>query len=305
MDNQSFELKNGNIFVLVEGAGGVYSASQLKKVCEVLDKECVFMKMSENQRVGFIIPENKLLHLQKLVAAFGVLLRPAGSFAPKVCFAELCNKCEQNSLDDSIQLSAYLSGKWKGNPLSIALNACPVGCVQAATDDIYIVGSKKGYQIHIGGCGGASPILAQLLLEGVQARDLCSRVGEIIECYNQKKMGDERLFEVVGRLGLGPFRGEAEGHRPWFVPLAQSAKITPLQKVDMRLVGDMFELQLENGAQLNIPFYALQSGRAFELMFENKTCLIVPREGKIHIQYDSMEMVVSMEILENQTYRAA
>lgn len=308
MENQSFELKNGNIFVLAEAAGGVYSAAQLKKVCEVLDKECAFIKIIENQRIGFILPQSKLVAVQKQVSAFGVLLRPAGSFAPKVCFGELCKKCEQNSLDDSIQLTAFLSQKWKGEgaSLSIGINACPVACVSAATDDIYIMGAKAGYKIYIGGRQGTPPSLAQLLLEGVSPQDLSLRVGEIIEIYNQNKAGGETLFHVIERLGLHAFHSEAmQGHRPWPTPLTSRRKIVPEQKVDMRLVGDMFELQLENGAQLNIPYYALQSGRAFELQFENRTCLIVPREGKIHVQYDSMELVLSMELLEQQRYCAA
>ena len=134
MSSGQFELKNGNLFVLAEAAGGVYNGSQLRLICDVADDVSVFLKVTEDQRIGFMVPKEKLLELHAKLSKSGILLkhyRNHSILSPKACLGELCSKCEQDALGDAIEISPMLNEKFKESfqALNIGMNGCATACV--------------------------------------------------------------------------------------------------------------------------------------------------------------------------------
>ncbi len=215
MASGQFELKNGNLFVLAEAAGGVYNGSQLRLICEVADDVSVFLKVTEDQRIGFMVPKDKLLELHGKLSKSGILLkhyRNHSILSPKACLGELCPKCEQDALGDAIEISPILNEKFKDSftALTIGMNGCAIACVASATDDIHIVGDSKGYNIFVGGKISGEPKLAEFVAEGIPRPKIGEAIAIILEAYSQNKQDGESVSDVVTRLGIATFKDAIE-----------------------------------------------------------------------------------------------
>ena len=95
--------------------------------------------------------------------------------------------------------------------LKIAVSGCPMDCAESYVRDIGLIGSKKGFNIYIGGTAGADPRLAETLEEAVPPDQAIERVARIIDLVKtlgrKKRLGaivDEMGIEAIRqRLGLG------------------------------------------------------------------------------------------------------
>lgn len=215
MSGGQFELKNGNLFVLAEAAGGVYNGSQLRLICDVADDVSVFLKVTEDQRIGFMVPKDKLLELHGKLAKSGILLkhyRNHSILSPKACLGELCPKCEQDALGDAIEISPLLNEKFKESftALNIGINGCATACVASATDDIHVIGESGGYKILIGGRSSGEAKLAEFLIDSIPRPKIGEAICAILETYSQNKQENEALADVVVRLGLSPFQAAVQ-----------------------------------------------------------------------------------------------
>jgi dissimilatory sulfite reductase (desulfoviridin) alpha/beta subunit len=232
-----FELKNGNLFVLAEAAGGVYNGSQLRLICDVADDVSVFLKVTEDQRIGFMVPKDKLLELHGKLSKSGILLkhyRNHSILSPKACLGELCPKCEQDALGDAIEISPILNEKFKDSftALNIGMNGCAVACVASATDDIHIVGDSKGYKVFVGGRISGEPKLAELAVEGIPRPKIGEAIAIILDAYSQNKQDGESVSDVVSRLGVATFKDAIE-KAGLTSPQEASAEELPLEASDV------------------------------------------------------------------------
>lgn len=156
MSNSLFRLKNDTIFIVAEAAGGVYNSQQLKVICEISEEDSAFLKVTEDERLGFMIPSENIEEVRVKLAAVGVFLRHyrgANFASPRACLGELCPRAKQDALGAALEISPLLNNKLKEvqERIAIGINGCSVACVASATDDIHIVGHEDGYKIYIGG----------------------------------------------------------------------------------------------------------------------------------------------------------
>jgi dissimilatory sulfite reductase (desulfoviridin) alpha/beta subunit len=211
----AFELKNGQIFVLVEAAGGVYGADALSYVCKLAETHSAFLKITEDQRIGFMIPSDIHDDVAAALRAQGLLLRHyqgQGMAAPKACLGELCPHAEQDALGDALELQASLAERFGDDrpSVSLGINGCWRACAGSAIDDFHIVGDSSGYKLSIGGKAREIPQLGQFVTDNIPRESLSSVVGALLEVHFGNVEGDERLVDVLERIGLSPFTEAAE-----------------------------------------------------------------------------------------------
>lgn len=215
--SEYFGLKNNQLFVLAEAAGGVYNSDQLRVLCEVADHESAFLKITEDQRIGFMIDPARLPDVQAQVRKSGLLLRSykaAGVPSPRACLGELCNFAQQPSLGDALELTTHLLKSFPSPKRysSIGVNGCGRACLGSSTEDVHVVAEETGYKISIGGKGSDIPQQAQLILENITRTDLPVVIEKILSVYYQESQEDERIFDVVERIGLSPFLNALPEH---------------------------------------------------------------------------------------------
>lgn len=226
---EQFALKNNQIFVLAEAAGGVYNSDQLRVLCEVADNESAFLKITEDQRIGFMVDPHKLADVQSHVRKSGLLLRSyksSGVPSPRACLGELCTFAHQPSLGDALELTTHLLKSFPAPKRysSIGINGCQRACLGSSTEDIHVVAEESGYKISIGGKGSDISQQAQLILENVPRSDLPQVIEKILAVFYQESQENERIFDVIERIGLTPFFNALPEH---LTPHIQQPAETP------------------------------------------------------------------------------
>ena len=223
-----FALKNNQIFVLAEAAGGVYNSDQLRMLCEVADNESAFLKITEDQRIGFMVDPSKLAEVQTQVRKSGLLLRSyksSGVPSPRACLGELCTFAHQPSLGDALELTTHLLKSFPAPKRfsTIGVNGCQRACLGSSTEDVHIVAEESGYKISIGGKSSDIPQQAQLILENVPRADLPAVIERLLAVFYQESQENERIFDVIERTGLTPFLNALPEH---LVPAVSDADLS-------------------------------------------------------------------------------
>ena len=236
---EHFALKNSQIFVLAEAAGGVYNSDQLRVLCEVADNESAFLKITEDQRIGFMIDPGKLPDVQAQVRKSGLLLKSykaAGVPSPRACLGELCTFAHQPSLGDALELTTHLLKSFPAPKRysSIGVNGCGRACLGSSTEDIHVVAEETGYKVSIGGKGSDIPQQAQLLLENVSRTDLPIVIEKILAVFYQESLEGERIFDVIDRVGLTPFFNSLPEH---LIPTVPDVEI--MEHVDSQITNEL------------------------------------------------------------------
>lgn len=238
-----FELKNSQVFVLVEAAGGVYSSDALATVCKIAESHSAFLKITEDQRVGFMISPEAYDEIAAALQASGLLLRSyqrKGTPSPKACLGELCPHAEQDALGDALDLHAALQSQpYADKPfVTLGVNGCARACVGSGLDDIHIVGEESGYKISLGGKAREIPALGQFVTDNVPREKLPEVVSALLDIFYAHVDQDERVVDVVERMGLSAFADAADRilHGEGTVP--DEGADLPLEGADVPIEGD-------------------------------------------------------------------
>ena len=88
--------------------------------------------------------------------------------------------------------------------VSGCINDCAEGCVK----DIALVGTPKGWNVMVGGNGGAQPRLSQKLLQHVPSDAEALAVVDRLVCWFREQNRRCRLGKFVEEMGLEAFRAE-------------------------------------------------------------------------------------------------
>jgi hypothetical protein len=216
-----FKLKNGSILLSTEAPGGIYNASQLKKIASLCDGESVVVKATEDQRLALLVNPDKAATIAADLKAIGLGIRhyQDGLHQPVSCVGEMCEDHEQDALGSALDVSAEIENLKLTTPLKIGINGCAKCCVPCHTLDISIVGDSSGYRISLGGKNSQLPEMASFMAEGVPAAELARLVKSIIEIYKSGAQENETLQEYIDRDGSAKF---VQALAPWSQDAADS-----------------------------------------------------------------------------------
>ncbi|NRA66408.1 MAG: hypothetical protein HRU19_18115 [Pseudobacteriovorax sp.] len=205
--SQLFKLKNGNVFVLLEAPGGVYNATQLKKIAELCDEGIAVAKATEDQRLGIFVPEESIPNVTSCLTDCGLTLRNYrdGLHQAVSCLGELCEEHEQDALGTAMELSQSLESLQLESPLRIGVNGCYQCCTPCHTLDIAVVGESSGYRISLGGKNSQVPEFAAFMAEGVPPGEVSALLSKVITLYSSMAEDDESLHDVLERAGVNAF----------------------------------------------------------------------------------------------------
>ena len=258
--SEVFNLKNNQVFVLAEAAGGVYNSAQIRTIVDIAERESAFVKITEDGRMGFMIDPEKIAEVEGLLQTQGLLLRHYQSSAVPIvrtCLGELCPHSEQTALDDCLDVSAKLSSHFASPQpfVSIGMNGCARACVGSATDDIHIVAESTGYKISIGGKSRELPQLGQFLAENVKKEDLPELVCGILDVFYAQYQDGERMCDVIERIGMSPFLELAEGTESSLLGNEDALQLLDGDldtELDISLDGDLEAASLEDTAHADL-----------------------------------------------------
>lgn len=184
---------------------GLVTPDILRRIADVAERYgCQAIKLTSAERIALIG-----LREPDIDAAWRDLGMPQGSLigdrvrSVRVCpGTEFCKRGQQ----DSLKIGRILDAKYHGQPmpgkLKISVSGCPNQCTEPMTKDIGITGAKPGWNLLVGGSGGASPRLGTIIARRCSDDEILALVDGVVAFYRAQAKPHERLYKTLRRVGL-------------------------------------------------------------------------------------------------------
>jgi NAD(P)H-nitrite reductase large subunit/nitrite reductase/ring-hydroxylating ferredoxin subunit len=184
--------------------GGVATAAQLRSIADVADRYGTMIKITGSDRIGLFS-----VHKKDLRDIWHQLQMGSGHAFTKSFRA--CKSCVGSThcrfgLMDSLALGQRLGNRYRGMmgpaKFKMGVSGCPRNCSESTIKDFGVVAVEGGWDLYIGGNGGAHVYVAQKIAQ-VKTDDEVIRVCDrFYEFYRRNGKYGERTALFVERLGL-------------------------------------------------------------------------------------------------------
>jgi nitrite reductase (NADH) large subunit len=212
--------KDGTYSVVPRMWGGATSASELRRIADVVDKYGIpTVKVTGGQRLD-------LLGVKKedLPGVWKDLDMPSGhAYAKalrtvKTCVgSEWCRFGTQDSTRMGQELERALWRMYAPHKVKLAVSGCPRNCAEAGIKDVGVIGVDSGWEIYVAGNGGIKTEVAQFLCKVKTHAEVIEHAGAFLQLYREEGWYLERTVHYVARVGLDHVKKrlleDAEGRR--------------------------------------------------------------------------------------------
>jgi NAD(P)H-nitrite reductase large subunit len=113
-----------------------------------------------------------------------------------------CKRGMQDSLGVGMALDARYHGKQLPGKVKFGVSGCPNQCGETSFKDIGLVGTAKGWRVYVGGNGGTTPRLGDVLVQRIDTDEALAMIDRIIDYYQANAKPKERMGKMIERLGL-------------------------------------------------------------------------------------------------------
>jgi nitrite reductase (NADH) large subunit len=180
--------KNGTYSVVPRIPGGEITPDKLIVIGEVAKEFDLYTKITGGQRIDLFGARVEQLPLiwKRLVDAgmesghaYGKALRTV-----KSCVGETwCRYGVQDSVGLAIELELRYRGIRSPHKIKAGVSGCARECAEAQSKDIGVIATDSGWNLYVGGNGGARPRHADLLLTSVDTATLIRTIDRFIMFY--------------------------------------------------------------------------------------------------------------------------
>lgn len=204
-DRYSGNIQNdGRYSVIPNIPGGVATAAQLRAIADVADRYGAMIKVTGSDRIGLYS-----VHKKDLRDIWRQLQMGSGHAFTKSFRA--CKSCVGSThcrfgLMDSLALGQRLGTRYRGvmGPAKVKLgvSGCPRNCSEATIKDFGAVAVEGGWDLYVGGNGGAHVYVAQKIAQVKSDDDVVHVCDRFYEYYRRHAKYGERSAHFVERVGL-------------------------------------------------------------------------------------------------------
>jgi nitrite reductase (NADH) large subunit len=197
--------KDGTYSVIPRMWGGETTASELRRIADVVDKYAIpTVKVTGGQRID-------LLGVKKedLRAVWADLDMPSGhAYAKalrtvKTCVgSEWCRFGTQDSTQMGKDLEHALWRMYAPHKVKLAVSGCPRNCAEAGIKDVGVIGVDSGWELYVAGNGGIKTEVAQFLVKVKTSAEVLEYSGAFLQLYREEGWYLERTVHFVDRVGL-------------------------------------------------------------------------------------------------------
>ncbi|MBT0570802.1 nitrite reductase large subunit NirB [Curvibacter sp. CHRR-16] len=197
--------KDGTYSVIPRMWGGETTASELRRIADVVDKyQIPTVKVTGGQRID-------LLGVKKedLVGVWKDLDMPCGhAYAKalrtvKTCVgSEWCRMGTQDSTQMGKDLERALWRMYAPHKVKLAVSGCPRNCAEAGIKDVGVIGVDSGWELYVAGNGGIKTEVAHFFAKVKTAEEVLEYSGAFLQLYRLEAWYLERTVHWVNRVGL-------------------------------------------------------------------------------------------------------
>ena len=197
--------KDGTYSVIPRMWGGETTASELRRIADVVDKYKIpTVKVTGGQRVDLLgVKKEDLQAVWKDIGmpsghAYAKALRTV-----KTCVgSEWCRMGTQDSTQMGKDLERAMWRMYAPHKVKFAVSGCPRNCAEAGIKDVGIIGVDSGWEMYVAGNGGIKTEVAHFLVKLKTAAEVLEYTGAFCELYRQEGWYLERTVHYVNRVGL-------------------------------------------------------------------------------------------------------
>lgn len=198
--------RDGRFSVIPNMPGGVTTSRHLRAIADVADKYGAMIKITGADRIGLFS-----VHKKDLRDAWRSLQMGSGHAFTK-CF-RACKSCVGSThcrfgLLDSLALGQRLGDRYRGlmgpAKVKMGVSGCPRNCSEATIKDFGVVAVEGGWDLYIGGNGGARVVAAHKIACVKTDDEVVQIADRYYEFYRRHANYGERTAPFVERLGIKP-----------------------------------------------------------------------------------------------------
>jgi nitrite reductase (NADH) large subunit len=197
--------KDGTYSVIPRMWGGETSASELRRIADVVDKyQIPTVKVTGGQRIDLLgVKKEDLQAVWKDIGmpsghAYAKALRTV-----KTCVgSEWCRMGTQDSTQMGKDLERAMWRMYAPHKVKFAVSGCPRNCAEAGIKDVGVIGVDSGWEMYVAGNGGIKTEVAHFLVKVKTADEVLEYTGAFCELYRQEGWYLERTVHFVNRVGL-------------------------------------------------------------------------------------------------------
>jgi nitrite reductase (NADH) large subunit len=180
--------RNGTYSVVPRLPGGEISPEKLIAIGEVARDFGLYTKITGGQRIdmfGARVEQLPLIWKQLIDAgmesghAYGKALRTV-----KSCVGSTwCRYGVQDSVAMAVDLELRYRGLRSPHKIKMGVSGCQRECAEARSKDVGVIATEKGWNLYVGGNGGATPKHAQLLAGDLDSETLVRYIDRYLMFY--------------------------------------------------------------------------------------------------------------------------
>jgi nitrite reductase (NADH) large subunit len=197
--------KDGTYSVIPRMWGGETTASELRRIADVVDKYKIpTVKVTGGQRIDLLgVKKEDLQNVWKDIGmpsghAYAKALRTV-----KTCVgSEWCRFGTQDSTQMGKDLERALWRMYAPHKVKLAVSGCPRNCAESGIKDVGVIGVDSGWEIYVGGNGGIKTEAGQFFCKVKTSEEVLEYSGAFLQLYREEGWYLERTVHYIHRVGL-------------------------------------------------------------------------------------------------------
>lgn len=197
--------KDGTFSVIPRMWGGATSASELRRIADVVDKfKIPTVKVTGGQRIDLLgVKKEDLREVWHDLGMPSGLAYAKGLRTVKTCVgSEWCRFGTQDSTLMGQQLEHQLARMYAPHKVKLAVSGCPRNCAESGIKDVGVIGVDSGWEIYVGGNGGIKTEVAQFFVKLKTHEEVLEYAGAFLQLYREEGWYLERTVHYLARVGL-------------------------------------------------------------------------------------------------------
>ena len=159
----------------------------------------VYLSTAQNLRL-MGLNEDELAAAKAELAPLGVDFKGPGKFPiPRVCIGSRdCSAGVEDPEELSRLILEHFQGRGPFKPkLKIAISGCPFCCSGVKSSDIGVMGTKRGFELYVGGKGGPNPVVGRRIVREADAAQVIATIETLVAYHDRKTPKKQRMARLL------------------------------------------------------------------------------------------------------------
>ncbi len=201
--------KDGSVAIFIEVKNGAcLSSAEMELLSQVVQATRCRVHLTPAQKLMLIdLDEERGKQAVAMLKDSELYVKTVRDLSsPRVCVGTpYCKYAQQDTFGLSDFLMERLARKPIAKKMKVGIAGCPACCSWANCLDLGFVGVKSGWQVYIGGQGGAKPRSGKLIGKISDFQEAADILEKVAELFNQEVKIKSRVGRLMNKLGEDEF----------------------------------------------------------------------------------------------------